>query len=983
MRTGKPGQPTGSSLGEIIMSISAGTRFDRFEVLSLLGVGGMGEVYLAQDTKLRRKVALKILPSQFTTNSDRLRRFEQEAYAASSLNHPNLVTIFEIGNVNGTHFMAHEYIDGQSLWDRMKQDRLPLLDALDIAVQIATALNAAHEAGIVHRDIKPKNVMLRRDGIVKVLDFGLAKLSEQQRAIDVDSEAATIAKITTDPGAVMGTPQYMSPEQARGQRADARTDIFSLGVVLYEMIAGQPPFDGVNAIEVMGAILKTEPAPLKLHIANISPQLEHIVSRALRKNRDERYQRAKDLLIDLKDYKEELAFEAKLERSVQPDKQRPVTEQTGAAPTGETAAVATQSSGKIILGEIKRHRLGVALTLAAIAIVAVAAFFWFNRAPALTDKDTVLIADFVNTTGDAVFDGTLKQALAVKLEESPFLSIFPEERVRESLRFMGRPPDDRVTRDVAREICQRQGLKATLLGSIAKFERNYVISLEAINAQSGESIARQQVEAEGKDQVLKALGGAVKQMREKLGESLASLQKYDAPIEQATTSSLEALKAYAQGYELLNQGKIFEAIPFYQRAVDLDPNFALAWSGLAIIHVNLGQRELAAKEAEKAFELRDRVSEREKLQISASYYATVAVNPEKRNEILELWARAYPRDGSPHSMFCARYLFIGQFEKAIEECREAIRLSPNIAPPYFGLALAFIRLNHFDEAREICERALKQKLDFPATHNYLYLLAFILGDDAEMKRQIDWATGKPSEFLMVNTQSEAAAFSGRLRQAHELSRRATEMASRRNLHEYAGGQTALTAEWSAVLGDCRQARKDIARASAYPRSPTSLWRMSLAHALCGEVRQAQTLTDDLVRQYPGEAVVEWGVPLTRAAIEIRRGARAQALQILQSASRYESASFFWQNYLRGQIYLSEQKGVEAAAEFQKILDHRGWSLTSTIYVLAHLWLARAAVIQGDLAKARKSYRDFFALWKDADPDLPIMIEAKKEYDKVR
>src|SRR5215468_3221755 len=373
------------------MSIGVGARFDRFEVLSLLGVGGMGEVYLAQDTRLRRKIALKILPSQFTTNADRLRRFEQEAYAASSLNHPNLVTIFEIGNVDGTHFMAHEYIDGQSLWDRMKQEPFPLQDALDVAVQIATALNAAHEAGIVHRDIKPKNVMLRRDGIVKVLDFGLAKLAEQQRATEVDSQAATLAKITTDPGAVMGTPQYMSPEQARGQKADARTDIFSLGVVLYEMIAGQPPFGGVNAIEVMGAILKTEPAPLKFHFANLSPQLEHIVSRALRKDRDERYQRAKDLLIDLKDYKEELAFTAKLERSVQPEKKQPVTEQAAAATTGESAAVATQSSGKIILGEIKRHRFGVALTLAAIVIAAVAAFFWLNRAPALTDKDTVLL----------------------------------------------------------------------------------------------------------------------------------------------------------------------------------------------------------------------------------------------------------------------------------------------------------------------------------------------------------------------------------------------------------------------------------------------------------------------------------------------------------------------------------------------------------------------------------------------------------------
>jgi tetratricopeptide (TPR) repeat protein len=950
----------------------------------------MGEVYLALDRRLNRKVAVKLLPSEFTTDAGRVRRFAQEARVVSALNHPNIITIHEIGEApaedRGTHYIVTEYVEGETLRHRMAsapQQRIEASEAIDIALQIAAALSAAHEAGIMHRDIKPENVMVRRDGIVKVLDFGLAKLTEAASPV-IDSQASTPVRNNTDAGVVMGTPRYMSPEQARGEKVDHRTDIFSLGVMLYEMIAGQPPFDGVNAIEVMGAILKSEPASLRRHIADVSHELEHIVSLALRKDRDERYQRAKDLLIDLKDYKEGLAFAAKLERSVQPDKKQPVAEQAAAPPIGETAAVATKSSGKINLGEIKRIRLGVALTLAAIVIAAVATYFWPNRAPTLTDKDTVLLADFVNTTGDAAFDGTLKQALAVQLEQSPFLNIFPEERVRESLRFMGRTPDERVTRDVAREICQRQGLKAMLLGSIAKFDRNYAISLEAINAQSGEAIARQQVEAEGKDQVLKALGSAATKVREKLGESLASIQKYDAPIEQATTSSLDALKAFAQGNEHRDQGKFHEAILFYQRAVDLDPNFALAWAGLALVHGSpLRQRELAAKAAEKAFELRDRVSEREKFVISESYYTNVSVNPEKRNEILELWTRTYPREGIPHFMLGGGYATIGQFEKAIEEYRDAIRLSPNFTFAYANLAAAFNGLNRFDDAREICERALQQKLDSPVIRVILYQLAFIQGDEVEMRRQIDWATGKPSEYLMLYAQSEAAAFSGRLRQAHELSRRATELAARGNLLEYAGGETALTAEWSAVLGDCQQARENIARASAYPHSRFSLWRTSLAHALCGEVRQAQTLTDEVIRQYPGEPFVEVLGTLARAAIEIRHGNRTLALQILQSVSRYESASFFFQNYLRGQIYLRQKNGAEAAAEFQKILDHRGWSPTSAMYVPAHLWLARAAAIQGDLAKSHKSYQDFFALWKDADHDLPILIEAKKEYEKVR
>jgi serine/threonine protein kinase len=561
------------------MTIPTGTRFGHYEVTAPLGKGGMGEVCLAQDTRLQRKVALKLLPADFTFNSERLRRFELEAKTASGLNHPNIITIYDIGQAHNTHYIATEYIAGETLRARLHRQRLSLNETLDIALQIADALAAAHQAGIVHRDIKPENVMIRHDGIVKVLDFGLAKLPEVRNA-DFgmrNEEADTLLQAEpnnpqsairnpqpTDPGTVMGTPQYMSPEQARGQQVDARTDIFSFGVVLYEMLAGRPPFEGVNVVDVMAAILDREPPSLKSFLPDLPPavahELEHGVAKALRKDREQRWQHIKDLLLDLKECREELVVAAHQARTAQTQATATVATPEASATTNEAVALNTQSSGKIILGEIKRHRLGVALTLAVI-VLAAAAFFYFNRSqPALTDKDTILLADFVNTTGDAVFDGTLKQALAVHLGQSPFLNLFADERVRETLRLMNKSPDERVTPIIGREICQRQGLKALLTGSIASLGRNYVISLEAVNGQTGDVLAREQGEVEGKEQVLRTLGEAASRLREKLGESLSSIQKFDAPIAQATTSSLEALKAYSLGVEQNVKGKFFEAI---------------------------------------------------------------------------------------------------------------------------------------------------------------------------------------------------------------------------------------------------------------------------------------------------------------------------------------------------------------------------------------------------------------------------------------
>jgi serine/threonine protein kinase len=591
-------------------SLVAGQSLNHYTILGLLGAGGMGEVYLAEDTRLKRRVALKLLAAELTVNSDRLQRFEQEARAASALNHPNILTIHEIGQTESTHFITTEYIEGDTLRLHLAS-KMKLNEVLEICIQVASALAAAHQAGIIHRDIKPENIMIRRDGIVKVLDFGLAKLLTQP-STEVDTEAAT--RFKTGAGVVMGTASYMSPEQARGLAVDGRTDIWSLGVVLYEMVAGCSPFAGSTSSEVVAAILsEQEPQPLARYSREVPAELERITSKALRKNRDERYQTIQDLLLDLKDFKRELELQAQLKRRAPVElparatndvSERAIAETAPAQATTDATA-RTTSSVEYLVSKIKHHKRRAVIALAIVALSAVAAYFYFNRQPALTDKDTILLADFVNTTGNSVFDGALKQALAVQLGQSPFINIFGDESVRAALRFMGRSPDGRVTREIGREICQRQGLKALLAGSISGLGSHYVITLEAINAQTGDAIAREQVEADNKEQVLRSLGDAATRLRQKLGESLGSIQKFDTPVEQATTSSLEALKAFSAGSELHDKGKPLEAIPFLKHAIELDPNFAFAYLTLSDCYQNGGQNEPSTEYAQKAFELRE------------------------------------------------------------------------------------------------------------------------------------------------------------------------------------------------------------------------------------------------------------------------------------------------------------------------------------------------------------------------------------------
>ena len=971
----------------------------------------MGEVYLAEDTKLGRKVALKLLAEELTQNRDRLSRFDQEAYAASALNHPNILTVYEMGDEGGRHYIVTEFVDGVTLRKRMHASPMELSEVLDTAIQVAGALEEAHAAGIIHRDIKPENIMVRRNGHVKVLDFGLAKLTERQfGGEEADGEAVTRALVQTDAGVVMGTSQYMSPEQARGKLVDVRTDIWSLGVVLYEMAAGRTPFYGDTKTDVIVAIAKNEPPPIARFARNLPAEFEWIVMKALRKSVEERYQTIKEFESDLKKLKQRLEFQTELERSMPPDKLTDALSASGLAwvdtdilatlpgvhtsvpgaakPTGPvpSAAPTRVSSAEYVVSGIKRHKIGVAIAGLAIVLIAVALFIYFPRQRVtLTDKDTIVLADFVNTTGDPVFDGALKQALAAQLGQSPFLDIFPEDRVRETLKFMNRSPDERVTRELAKEICERQGFKAMLLGSISALGNHYVVSLDAVNAHAGETLASEQFETDGKEQVLKSLGQAASRLREKLGESLGSIKKFDVPIEQVTTSSLEALRYYSKGREQHSSGKYAEAIPFYRRAVELDPYFAIAHARLAVVYTNEGQSELSRQASQKAYELRDRISEREKLYVEWSYYGNVTGQWDKTNEALDLWKKTYPRDWVPFNALALRYTLVGPFEKATTEASEAIRLNPNSALPYVNLAVAFTGLNRFDEAKKLLQQALDQKLETTNLHARLYEVSFVQGDAAAMKTQIDWAAGKADEYIAQNWQAQAAEFSGQLARANQFSDRAVELAQRKSELKEAPAQTILQeAERNATFGSCGAVSQSTAKALGLSRDRLSLISAANAFAACGQAGPAQSLIDELSKRFPTDTLLSTvSLPLIRAQLELSRGNGAQAIQLLETARGYEVYGGFWPQYVRGQAYLKQGNGAQAATEFQTIIDHRGWYPLSPLYPLAYVGLARAATLSRDHAKARKAYQDFFALWKDADATIPILVAARQEYDKLK
>ncbi|HEY2867328.1 MAG TPA: protein kinase, partial [Pyrinomonadaceae bacterium] len=878
------------------MTLAAGTKFGRYEIRSLLGAGGMGEVYLAKDTELDRSVAIKILPERLAGEKERLQRFVQEAKAASALNHPNILTIYEIGTAGDSRFIATEFIDGETLRHRMNRG-MRLFDVLEIASQIASALAAAHAAGIVHRDIKPENVMVRKDGYAKILDFGLAKLTEPKDDT-ADNEAPTRAMVNTGAGTVMGTANYMSPEQAKGVHVDERTDLWSLGALLYEMATGHVPFQGETPTETISLILQKEPPPLARYATDVPDELDRIVEKALTKDRDERYQTAKDLLIDLRHLKRRLEVDAEIDRTLSPEVRAAAATLShpgaltvsGATKTSTISASANRaSSAEYIVNEIRQHRKGayIASGIVVLLIAAASLFYFVRRTPALTDKDTILLADFVNTTGEPVFDGTLNQALSVQLGQSPYLNIFPDDRVHETLRFMGRQSDERVTRDIGKEICQRNGIKAMIVGSIAGLGTHYVVTLEAVNAVDGSSIAKEQVEADSKEHVLTSLGKAATSLREKLGESLTSIKKYDAPIEQATTSSLDALKAYTQGTDLFQQGNQDDAIPFFKKAIEIDPNFAMAYGRLGVIYNNNFQTDLGEQYSQKAYDLRNRVSERERFYLEEKYASYVTGDREEAVKVLKSWIQTYPNDFIPHNNLSVNYAMAGKWDEAMAEAKEAIRLSPNNVTPKTNLVEGYLRQNKFDEAQQALEQLLGDNTERDAFSYYAFLIAFARGDIDAANRDLDHFAKKPNQPDLTDEQSGMAAFFGQWKRSLELSARSYDIYLRNDRKENAAQIDGTNAFFESQLGMCDQAKPLAEKSLVAYKARTTIGSAAMAYAACGDPR-GMAGSDELQKRYPKDSIVNFFIaPMVKALAESNKGNVSAAIDATQPGMQWE------------------------------------------------------------------------------------------------
>jgi len=785
----------------------------------------------------------------------------------------------------------------------------------------------------------------------------------------------------------------MSPEQARGKQVDARSDIWSLGVVIYEMVSGRTPFEGETPTDVIVSITQKEPPPLARFAPEAPAELDWIVTKALRKDREERYQTIKEVLTDLRRLKQRVEFEMEAERSIPPVSVTRSLASGRVAPTMQDKALPTVektvshvSSAEYIVGGLKRHKIAALIALIVIGAIATGSYLYLKRKPVLTNSDTILLTEFINTTGEAVFDGTLKQALAVQLGQTPFLNIFPDDRVRETLRFMGRSPDERITKEVGKEICERQGIKAMLVGSIASLGSHYVITLEALNARSGDPIAREQVEVDSKEKVLSSLGTAASTLRKKLGESLSSIKQYDVAIEQATTSSLEALKAYAMGNDERNKGRVREALAFYQRAVDLDPNFAMAYARIAVFYGNQSQFESAKDYVQKAYDLRDRVSEREKLYITEKYYNYVTGEMDKAIETLQTWAKLYPTDFIPHNNLALNYLYFGRYDEALKEALEAVRLSPNNVSARENLIGSFLGLERIDEAEQAANELLKNNPDYLGGHYHSYVFAFMRGDQARMKQETEWVRGKLDEPELVSNLAWAETFSGRYKKGEELAKQSSDMFLSQGAKENAANTLITLSQTQSVVGKCQLAKENVQRALTIFKGRMSMSGGATTLAACGDVSKSQTLMDEVVKEYPKDLPVTMiSAPFIKALIEKDRGNLDQAIQYLESIRRYDLGIIagLANNYGRGLVLLDQKKANEATVEFKKILEHRAIDFFSPVHALTQLQLARAAAASGDMTSSKKYYQDFFVAWRDADQDLPALVEAKKEYAEMK
>ena len=942
------------------VGLFTGQIISHYRIVEKLGAGGMGVVYKAEDIRLRRFVALKFLPDEVAQDSRALGRFQREARAASALNHANICTIHDVEEHNHRPVIVMEWLEGETLKQRIRRGPIPTDELLDWCIQTSDALEAAHAKGIIHRDIKPANLFVTKGGQAKILDFGLASMDsvlDRRAEGGTAGPTLTLEEELTSPGGVVGTVSYMSPEQVRAKPLDPRTDLFSFGVVLYEMATGKLPFRGDSSAIVFDSILNRAPVPAVRLNPDLPEELERIIGKCLEKDRNLRYQHASEIRADLQRLKRD-----------------------------SSTRVSTQHA------RVRAPlRWKVMVPVAAI-LLAFLSYFYLHRTPKLTDRDTIVLADFVNTTGDPLFDGTLRQGLAVQLEQSPFLSLVSDQRIRRTLGLMGQPPSARLTPELAREICERNGSAAVLDGSIASLGTQFVLGLRAQNCHSGDVLDEEQVQASKKEDVLKALSQIASKFRTRVGESLATVEKHDTPLAEATTASLDALKAYSAA-ERAHLSGAAPALPLLKRAIEIDPKFAVAYAYVGQVYGEIGESDLSAESISKAYELRDRASDLEKFFLTLSYEFRVTGNLEKAQQTCELWAQTYPRDVRPHAFLSVIDQINGNYEKSVEAGRKSIEIDSDFVFGYANLAYGYQKLDRLGEDENILQRASDRKLDLPDFLVMRYDIAFLRGDQAEMERQVVLGQGKSgAQDMIADKGSFVLAYSGHLQQARTMSRRASDLAQQAGQRESAALWETGAALQEAFFGNKREASRSAMAALKLSKDREVEYGAAFALALSGDFSGSQTLANDLEKRFGEDTSVRFNyLPALRALLNPNEPSKA--IELLQIGTPYELGTprssihgFFgalYPVYVRGLAYLTAHQGAEAAAEFQKILDHRGIVVSDPIGALAHLQLGRALAVSEDRVKAKAAYQDFLTLWKDADRDIPVLQQARAEYAKLQ